>query len=458
MKSIRGLGFICRRLRRKKEGKVCVASLVHSEQNQGEDLWCFYQRTPVETVPHIHYNPSRYNMKNKEFDTFLDSEIENLRSEIQRPGWTSWALTGALAALVWILISLVEQGTYSLRAVASLLLVISFLTYSYAFLKDRVSPSLPSQRPRGRLMPTHLINANMTVIILMVAQLVFLTIVIPRFSTELGSVATSISLAAISLLWLSVLAGIVVIAVRIPVPFNPKHRLLTILLVTYSVVILLSVWYHIRFLWISPGVASVYDVRLALVIAAIFYLSCRLVSVPRGALTLDVLTTIRRELLLERIELGTAIQQVDIALTGMRASDLLESYVSKLLSLYRDASAELSRSMSCLDQLEKPHSATEENPSPEQLASGHQPLSILASSIQKAHKIITMDIPGAYRPIGQRMMVLTSMGFLKDSDDLQNLDQKLKAVQADLDEQIKEFIVKFNEIRKTIQTDEAQMA
>ena len=63
-------------------------------------------------------------MEKKEFDTFLDSEIENLRSEIQRPGWTSWALSGALAALVWILISLVEEGGYSLEAVGSLLLVV----------------------------------------------------------------------------------------------------------------------------------------------------------------------------------------------------------------------------------------------------------------------------------------------------------------------------------------------
>jgi hypothetical protein len=394
-------------------------------------------------------------MKNKEFDTFLDSEIENLRSEIEGPGWTSWALTGALAALVWILISLVEEGKYSLKPVASLLLVTSFLVYSYALVKGRVGPSLPSERPKGRLMPTHVINANMAVIILLVAQLAFLTIVILRLSTELGSVATSISLAAISLLWLIVLAGIVIAAKRIPVPFNSRHRLVTIVLVIYLVVMLLSIWYHIRFLWISPGVASVYDVRFALVIAAIFYLSGRLVSVPRGALTLDVLRTIRRELLLGRIELGTAIQQVDIALTGMRASDLLEGYVSKLLSLYRDASAELSKSVSCIDQMEKSVSETAEKLPPELVPIKREDMDVLTSSIGKAHTVITVDIPRAYRPIGQRMAVLRSMGFLKESGDLQDLDQKLKAVEAELDEQIKEFTKKFDELRKTIQTDKA---
>jgi hypothetical protein len=161
---------------------------------------------------------------------------------------------------------------------------------------------------------------------------------------------------------------------------------------------------------------------------------------------------------LGRIELGTAMQQVDIALTGMRASDLLESYVSKLLSLYRDASAELSKSMSCLDEMEKSIGEAGEKLSPEQLPFKRQDLETLASSIEKAHRVITVDIPCAYRPIGQRMMALNSMGFLKESEDLQDLDKKLKGVQADLDEQIKGFKAKFGEIRKTIETNEAEMA
>ena len=142
----------------------------------------------------------------------------------------------------------------------------------------------------------------------------------------------------------------------------------------------------------------------------------------------------------------------------MRASDLLESYVSKLLSLYRDASAELSKSTSCLDQLEKSLSGTEEKVSPEQLAFKREDMDILTSSIEKAETVITVDIPRAYRPIGQRMAVLSSTGFLKESDDLQDLDKKLKAVQAGLVEQMKWFTAKFEEIGKNIQTNEAQMA
>ena len=398
----------------------------------------------------MHYNPSRYNMNKEGFNIFLNSEIENLRNEIQRPGWTTWALTGALAALVWILISLVEQGHYSLRAVASILLVISFLDYSYTPIRVLISPSLTVQQLRGRILPTRLLSANIPGFILIVAQLVFLTIVISRFSTELGSVATSISLAAVSFLLFSTMIAAIVIIARFPIVFSPGNRVTSALLVVCSGLMLLSAWYHIRFLWISPGGATVYDVRFAIVIAAIFFLSLKLISVPRGALTLDVLTNIRRELMLERIELGTAIEQADIALTGDRASKLLESYIAKLLSLYRDASVELSKSVSCIEKIEKSIPEIEGKLSPEQVPVKRQDWEILTSSIGKARTVITVDIPRAYKPIGQRMMLLRSMGFLKESDELQDLDQKLNAVQADLDAQIKEFTEKFAGMRKKV--------
>lgn len=395
---------------------------------------------------------------NKEgFDIFLNSEIESLRNEIQRPGWTTWALTGALAALVWVLISLVEQGHYSLRAVASILLVISLLDYAYAPIRVLISPSLTVQQLRGRIIPARLLSANIPGLILIAAQLVFVTIVISRLSTELGSVATSISLAAVSFLLLSTMIANIAIIARFPVVLSSGNRVASALLVVWSGLMLLSVWYHIRFLWISPGGATVYDVRFAIVIAAIFFLCLKLISVPRGAFTLDVLTNIRRELMLERIELGTAIEQADIVLTGDRASKLLESYIAKLLSLYRDASVELRKSVSCIEEIEKSMPEIEGKLSPEQVPVKMQDWEILRSSMEKAQTVITVDIPRAYRPIDLRMGFLRGMGFLEESDELQDLDQKLKGVQADLNAQIKEFTEKFVGMRKKVETDEVQM-
>lgn len=397
-------------------------------------------------------------MDEKEFGIFLNSEIESLGNEIQRPGWTTWALTGALAALVWTVISLIEQGNYTLRATGSILLVISFLFYVYALIQGLISPSLPSQRHRDRLMHTDLLRANIPFIMLMIAQPVVLIIVILQFSTELGSIETSISLAAASLPLTGAVTGIAVIGTRLPVVYNPRHRLSMVVVMVCSVLMLLSVWYHIRLQWISPGGATIYDVRLALVIAGIFFLFCRLVFIPRGAVTLDLLTTIRRELRFKRIELGTAIQQVDIAITGMRASDLLESYVTKLLSLYREAEAELNKSVSCLDQLAEWQSGTVEKMSPEQLTFGRELMKALESSIDKAYDIVVTDIPRAYRPIGRRLIILKSTGLLEGSDDLKDLEEKLKTAKAGLVEQTKKFRTKYKEISQTVQADEGQVS
>lgn len=395
-------------------------------------------------------------MDRGEFKAFLDAEIESLRDEIRRPGWTRWALTGALAALVWVLISLIEQGDYSVEAVTSLLLVISFLMYSYALIAALVSPGLPSQRPKARIISTHEISGSMPVIILIVVQLAFLTAVIQHLSMELGGVATRISLAAISLLWFSALGMLAIVATRFPMPLNPRHRVNIVILLIGIVLMLLSAWYHVRFLWISPGGATACDIRLALVIAAIFYLFAKLITVPGGAITLDVLTTIRREFLRERIELETAIQQVDIALAGMRASDLLEGYIAKVLSLYRDASAEFSKAMSCLDQLEKWHSETAEKPTAGQSSFGRPTLIGIAASTNRLRSIISIDIPRAYRPIRLRVAVFTSMGFLKAPEDFLSLDDRLRAAQANLVQQADEFTARYDRLYEGVRSVEGQ--
>jgi len=81
----------------------------------------------------------------------------------------------------------------------------------------------------------------------------------------------------------------------------------------------------------------------------------------------------------------------------------------------------------------------------------------LTSSMEKAQTVITVDIPRAYRPIGRRMGVLSGMGVLKESEDLQDLDQKLKAVQGGLEEEIKEFTAKFAGMCKKVENGEVKL-
>jgi hypothetical protein len=113
--------------------------------------------------------------------------------------------------------------------------------------------------------------------------------------------------------------------------------------------------------------------------------------------------------------------------------------------------------VSYIDKIEKSIPEAAGKLSPRQVPVKRQDWEILTSSIGKASTVITVDIPRAYKPIGQRMMVLKSMGFLKESNELQDLDQKLNAVQAELDKQIKEFTERFAGMRKKVEAGEVQM-
>ena len=280
-------------------------------------------------------------MNKEEFKIFLDSEIDNLRDEIQRPGWTNWALLGAVAGLIWLLLELVEVGQYSVKHVAGILLVIWFLDYSYFFIKSLISPNL--SKTTGRFMPNQEVSSNRLGILFSLFQLGFLIYIVHEFTHDVSSLTSNLAFTAVSILLFSALGAFIVPLTGYPLPINVRNRYTVIIPITSCVVMLISAWYYSHFLWVTPGGANVYDVRFALVIAAIYYLISRLLAASPGALTLDILTTVRREYLLGRIELETAIRQTDIALSGMRVSDLIEEYVAKLLSLYRDANVELSK-------------------------------------------------------------------------------------------------------------------
>ena len=233
-------------------------------------------------------------MNSEEFKKFIDSEISYLRDEILRPGWTSWALIGAVAGLAWVLTSLVESGQYSLKNVAGILVVIWFLDYSYFFIKNCISPNA-SNSSSSQFIPTHLLSATRMGILFLICQLGFMFYVVHEFAPDVGGIASGAAFTALVVLIFSSLGALIISLIRYPLPKYISNRNTIIIPILFSVIMLIPVWYYSRFLWINPGDANVYDVKFALVIAAIYYLISKLLAEQSGVLTLDILSTIRRE-------------------------------------------------------------------------------------------------------------------------------------------------------------------
>jgi hypothetical protein len=91
----------------------------------------------------------------------------------------------------------------------------------------------------------------------------------------------------------------------------------------------------------SPAVVTVDDFRIAALLVVLFYLLVIFVGLEDETPILNSLITTRRELLLGRINIDTAIQQVDIALAGLQVSDILHQDVSDLLDLWSTCGLEM---------------------------------------------------------------------------------------------------------------------
>jgi phosphate/sulfate permease len=380
--------------------------------------------------------PDPGNLQRSEFINFLNSEIDNLRTEIQRPGWTKWAIIGGLAVLVWLLLQEIEAGAYSLKNATGLLLVIWSAQYFYFFVKSCISPASSMTTAKGRFLPNYLVSSNRVSIILLIGQQVFLIWVAYNFSEDVGNLATITSYLTFSLLLLFALVTLIGGFTKIPVSTSSAtSKAGKVLGIIVAVPAAIVIWQYIRFI-VASGAFSVFDLRFAFLVAAIVFLVSMLLVVKQHTLTLESLLNIRREFFLGRIDMDAAILYTDIALLGLRASDVLEEYVNKLLSLYREASVKYKEFSSYMDELEKISDADEESLSDEQKARRHSIIEAQARTIKEAEEIIANKIIKAWRPLKWRIMMV--LRFAADDNTLDNLLTKLEDALGNLGNQSKE--------------------
>lgn len=362
-------------------------------------------------------NTEDISTQRREFFSYLDAEINNLRSDIQRPGWTKWAILGSVATLTWLLLSQIELGTYSLRNVISLLLVFSLVGWFSAIASSTLDVPGSKYDLKSRFLHMDSLAKNRLVFVLFVGQLTFLIFVVTRFYQDVGALTTAIALSLLLFLLLVIILPFVMVHIKYPLPINRNNtRRDNASLVTLLALSAIVAWRYIDFLRIQPSAVTVADVRLALLIAGIFGLIYMLANVPRGNLMLDSLIMTRRQFALDKINLDMAIVQTDIALFGLRAYDVLEEYVGDLLSLYREASKELQKSLRYLDDIEILYSENRSQQEDQSSLARPMLLSILSSQ-EIVEEILSNSIPKALQPLKRRISWMSTQVEMSDAVD-----------------------------------------
>jgi hypothetical protein len=172
-----------------------------------------------------------------EFIKFLDSEISDLRSEIQRPGWTPWAILGSIAALAWLLFSEIQKGEYSPKNVAGIIFVIWLLYFFYMCITSLINPPRSLHKKKERFVPDYLVNTRRLGLILLAVPQIFFIFVAKDFSQDVGSLATILAYLVIFSCIFALALFIAITFANIPIPSNTAANTQTKIANAFSVVI-----------------------------------------------------------------------------------------------------------------------------------------------------------------------------------------------------------------------------
>jgi hypothetical protein len=258
----------------------------------------------------------------------LNSEIEKIEKDQLRPGWTRWALSGALGTCLWLLSQEVEKNLFNWHGI---LFPTLFLFIALDFIKDfdRLIRYTHKDVDRPRFLQIQAIGYQIRKdIALSIVLYIVLIISLQEFSfTSFYLFKTLCSLSFFFNLILLVLIFVLSYTVfPIPLSFRRKYKLIAI--VPSSVLDVYLLGSMVYTLLNNNLIISVQEFRVVGLLAAIFWLLKMLFDVSEPSPLLGSLRDIRNKYSLDQIDYDAAKRQMDIALSGISVSEVMQGKVN----------------------------------------------------------------------------------------------------------------------------------
>ena len=278
----------------------------------------------------------------------VDSEIERIDREEAQSGWTKWALYVGLATLFALLLADLEKDSLDLQAVGMVLLAL-FVAHDWlVILSMLIDEPTPSPATRRFRLTQQIYGPRRSAMLLALGRYTVLIVLAFHLQPFIAAPYTAFLLFFLGSLAVTLLANIVLSAHWFPVaqqylPLGAKILLLVILVCGA-----VGVFGIVQSLVTESITVTIADIRSG----AILWAAAVLIGVlAQGQLTNPLrasLLTIRRRLALQELRPDAASQQIDIALQGMTADQLLQHHIAEILSdwekinrRYRSLAAEL---------------------------------------------------------------------------------------------------------------------
>ena len=272
----------------------------------------------------------------------LDFEIENILSQEKRPGWTMWALIGSLAAVSWLFLDELETTIFNPHSVLPLVLILHLIYDSGIFTTRILSLDHNVDRLwKFRFSHHDLGDSRLGLLFVLIRQatLVFIA------TYSMGPVWLPFGYFVCifyGVIGLFFLLFFILSFLRLPLPTYQKNiplkgYIISILII--AGIVLSTVGYFIGN-YSLHGPFSISEYRISILIFAIVYIFSMLLKKHNRSPMLFSLIRVRRDLAFNKIDTQVAIQQANIALTGMDVSQILQDEIQKMLGYLDEIVAE----------------------------------------------------------------------------------------------------------------------
>jgi len=270
---------------------------------------------------------------------YLNQEIDQLLADQKQPGWTVWALLGALATTLWLLSEELGSPSVSVGNFLLLFLVFSISLHILGLLRHVVSP--PQTRgmelTRRFQFSHHQFGPTRVTAFVVLAELFLFFWISVSYSEKVATVHFRAGILYLGLLVLILLFVIVLSYLRLPLPQSSarnKYEIVPYILLfaTGS----LFVFGYASALWNQVPPPSVSDYQIGALLLVTSHLIQMLLGQSTQSPLISSLRDIRRDLVCGRQELKAAIDQIDVALLGLKVHDVLQDEVHTLLKSISD--------------------------------------------------------------------------------------------------------------------------
>jgi hypothetical protein len=263
----------------------------------------------------------------------LGSEIERLSSDAARPGWTIWALAGALGTILWTLLSELKTGSPKWEYILPIIVLLSLSFDSIRLLLPSTQSSDVGRTGVRFQITKSLMQPSRPQIVFLVLQSLGMIAIIHLNRLGIGYFGRRAVYIVYGSLAVWGVIGMVLSFIRIPVSTTSTSKAAVYMQSFFLVAAAVGVGAIGRFLFNNQGWGATEWQNAGLVTAGLVLFQYLLASRNQPPL-LSVLVGIRRKLAMGSTDYESARRDMDIAFMGLRFNDVVQEDLREVLSLW----------------------------------------------------------------------------------------------------------------------------